>query len=578
MKNFLQSFVLACLGAIVLTSCQPEVVGPQSNQDSPSSPDLQANYNVHPELFPMCGEADYVKLMSEDGSLNVNYCGFLPCSGTTPEWGTVAIRHGMNENEELTFAVDAQLAFGWVITEVAINYGNSNNWALVNGMPDVNSNWEIEAVNPVVNSLQFRRPAQLFQGCNDITVRFKVGQFSFFGGLDQSSERYLWIQNPEWNGSHTSNSLVITPYCVQDCNAPAAFTYPTDQCAAAPAIPSPSCTQVKMGGGININSANDVICVAGGSNIGTVNFNGPGTLIIDAGVTVSGGINANNGGNVIVRGTFNWNASANINGNFKLYVAPDGTLNRSGDLTMNNQNNLLVNLGEVNINNNLTYTGKVHNGGIITAQGLNVNSNNSELSNTGLIDLAGFANVNSGTRTENCGTIDVQNNFQMNGQSEVRNYCTILARGYAHSDGELHNYGIIVGGLQGGGTGFNNQGNTYLYEGSNIVTKNFYWSPNRPLTVEGNASVMIAESAIGPEGNLTSMSGNGKLRLNNGVQLHGNGTLNIADMNPNSNGDNPSGNWANWPSTWENMVNAQGGASVVFRALDPANDVPPACN
>ena len=55
-------------------------------------------------------------------------------------------------------------------------------------------------------------------------------------------------------------------------------------------------------------------------------------------------------------------------------------------------------------------------------------------------------------------------------------------------------------------------------------------------------------------------------------------TLTIADNDPNSQGDNPRGNWTVWPTTWENYVNAQSGAEVIFRQLDTENDMPAACD
>lgn len=575
MKTVLQSIAMLVLGVFVLTSCQPETVSPKS--ESGSAPEMQAQNVVHPELYPVCGESDQMALVGEDGSLQVNDCGFLPCGTNEPAWGTAKIMHGLDLQEDLAFAINLSLAFQWMAMEVDVKIDAPNNFSYLNGIPVVDPSWHHRAINPVVNQYQFRVPAAAVEGCKTVACRIKIAKFSFFGGLDANTERYVWLRNDQYSSLQAAPNHFLMPYCVSNCLAAPSFD-PSGQCAAAPAIPTPNCTQTKSGGGININSSNDVICVSGGTNIGNVNFNGAGTLIIDNGVTVSGGINANNGGTVIVKGTFNWNSSANINGNFKLYVAENGTLNRSGDLTMNNQNNLLVNLGTVNINNNLTYVGTVHNAGALYAQGLNVNSSNTQFINSGFAKFNGFANINSNTRFDNCGTFDVGNNLQMNSQSLVNNYCTILARGYAHANGEYHNYALMISGLSGNGDGLNIQGDSYLHDGSRIVTKNLYWSNNRPLRIDGEAAILLANSTLDQDDNLSEMSGQGKMRFNNGVQLHGNGTLTIADNDPNSQGDNPRGNWTVWPTTWENYVNAQSGAEVIFRQLDTENDMPAACD
>ena len=164
----------------------------------------------------------------------------------------------------------------------------------------------------------------------------------------------------------------------------------------------------------------------------------------------------------------------------------------------------------------------------------------------------------------------------MNGQSTVHNYCTIHARGYAHADVEFHNHGIIVAGLNGNGTGFNNQGTTTLYDGSYLLTKNFYWSPNRPLALDGDATIAIAESNMDANGEILELYGDGKLRMNQGVRLTGSGALEIIESTPNSQGDNPTGGHLNFPASWEQMVNCEAGTSSSFRALT-TDDTPPVC-
>lgn len=573
-KSLLLGVGIACL----LTACKPDKVGPKS--EASNQPTIgQVAENEHIDLSPACSPYDTIGLISEDGSLTVNYCGVAPCAGTQPKWGIVELYNGRD-----TIMANFSLALGWFIDLSRSEFSLASNFSFSQaGIPLTSGDW-------ISRDIDLRNKWQLIvdkdsiqmdgNKCTFIAVNLTVTKLSFFGGADPRSSRVLWGYNADYNsgGADAAPSPFLKPWCWATCpeDEPQEPTYPTDQCQSGPAAPSVTCTQTVTGGGININNASNVICVNSNANIGSVNYNGSGTLVIGPGVTVSGGINANNGGTLIVKGTFNWNQNANINGNFKIYIEEGGILNRSGDITMNNQGNQLVNRGTLNIQNNLTYNGSVYNHGILSANGLNVNSSNTRFINSGKATFAQFANLNSGTTTENCGRLDVGNNLEINGNSTFHNYCTTIARNLSHQNGNFHNWGVFVSGLTGGGDGYANQGNTTLYEGSSIIAKDFFWSTNQPLNVVGESRVIVASSTLSSEGYTESLGTTGRLRMSQGVRLSGAGKLVLVEANPNSSGDNPVGNHLSFPESFVNMVQLQNGASIEFRQA-AQTDIPFPC-
>ncbi len=350
------------------------------------------------------------------------------------------------------------------------------------------------------------------------------------------------------------------------------------QCLPVPGIPNPSCTQVVSGGSISVNNATEVLCVTASGNVNTVNFNQAGTLIIDAGTQVSGGINANNGGTLIVRGTFDWNGAANIGGTFNIYVEAGGELNKTADLTQNGTSNLLVNAGTLNIGSNLTYLGDIYNAGTLTANGFNLNSSSSLFSNTGTAISNGFFNANSGAVVENCGTMDIAVNLEINSGATFTNYCDLIVRDFAQQLSSFDNYGVAIIGLSGGGDGFLNQGPTTLHDGSVLVTKDFLWASNGPITLNGNAGVVVATSTLNGQGQITSLAAPGRLRVSSGASLNGTGTLDLCDIDPISSGDIPTAPNVTFPAGVAALISTAPTANLNLRACDPIADIPQACS
>ena len=354
-------------------------------------------------------------------------------------------------------------------------------------------------------------------------------------------------------------------------------TQGSGQCVQHPAIPGPACSQNVSSGNVTV-AGGQVVCYNGSGNFGTADFQSPGTLIIAAGQQVSGGINANNGGTLIVLGEFTWNGAANLNGTFNVYVGPNGRLNKGGDLTIYNSNALLVNEGTLDVGNNITFTGDFYNSGTIEASGINVNGSSASFSNTGLVTVSGFMNVNGGTSAENCGTLDVGVNLEINGGATFVNHCNLIVHDFTQQLSTFHNHGVFVSGLSGGGDGFLHQGQTYLYDGSTIVTKDFFWSSNGSIHVTGTASIIVATSTRGSQGQVTGLAAPGRLRMASGASLTGGGTLHVADADPISNGDNPTAPNVTFPAGLTAMVALNQGSNVIFRNVNFTGDIPAPCN
>jgi hypothetical protein len=209
---------------------------------------------------------------------------------------------------------------------------------------------------------------------------------------------------------------------------------------------------------------------------------------------------------------------------------------------MNSQNNIMINLGTLSIQNNLTYQGEVYNDGLITCAGINLNSNRAKLVNSSaaVIETRSFFNLGNRSEVQNCGTIEVGNNLEINGGSTYINKGKTTVAQVTHNNAIFENHCYFISGLTGTADGFSHQGTKTLFaDGSVLVSRNFYWSPNGPIEVQGTARVYVAQSVMNPNGEIVSFNGPSSLRVNGGARLTGSGTLTVSDMNPLSQGDNP---------------------------------------
>lgn len=536
MKHIFKHAWLALGLAFALTACQSEAgVQPKGlgNNDLLSQ---GPGDTVHVAPDSICGAimtGDLVDINHNTGS------GNMFGADTYGTWEMLATPREM--------VVQVNMGRGWFTADWSVYMGGEANIPTDgNGNPLLESFPANGIVRPVRNNCEIRWPISSQMRCpNSVAVVMHVTlvELDFLGNA--FNETTVWLDGV----SLGSAGARVVSFCAESCvqatpSTPPCYENPnlTTSCAAIPALSNPTVTRTVMGGGVNINNANEVVRVSGNLNIGTVNFNQPGTLIIEEGSVVSGGINANNGGKLIVRGTFNWNAAANLNNTFRMEIAERGILNRNGDLTMNSQSNVLVNLGTLHLNNNLTYQGEVYNDGQIICAGINLNSNSAKLINSAAatVSTSQFFNLGNQCRVENCGTIEVGNNLEINGGATYINKAKTIVRNVTHNNAIFENYCYFVSGITGTADGFSHQGSrTYFGDGSVLVTRNFYWSPNGPIEVAGNARVFVAQSTMGLNNAITGFSGPASLRVNGGARLTGTGTLTVSDMNPLQQGDNP---------------------------------------
>lgn len=587
MKFFRNCIALSLL-ALGLQNCTPDTVNPKAN-----NPEVQTSWEEdgpHTQPGVICGPTANLKLAQLGGNSVIDYCGSfnntpLPCPANTADWGVGIAANMRTVDEEDIVSVDMTMTPTWFITNCVSKVADSESFNLdQNGVPIIDATWSESGFSPSLN-----RWAQVWnlgphqsQQCVSFAAKITVSKLGFFAsGPDPLSVRELWVYNENFNNLATpemlSPSSFITPWCLHPCPGDVVTIDPKTRCQDFPEIPDVTCTESAPNGSIHINNASSVVCIPNNRNGGGINFNSPGTLVIEEGAIVSGGINANNGGNLIVKGTFNWNGNANINGNFKIYILENGTLIRSNDLTMNNQNNLLVNYGMLNIGSNLTYTGSVYNSGTVTTNGINVNSSNSKLINAGQITSNNFVNINNNTLLENCGTLKVGNNLEVNSGSSLINYCSIIVDNVTHINGTLEHHGTIVSGHSGSADGFSIQGQALLHDNSTILTRNFFWSANNALEVNGNATVLVSNATLNASNEVIALQGTGRLRMSGGSSLSGEGSLVIADIDPVSSGDNPTSPNVSFPEGLHSMVNIAESASLVLRSLDPQNDIPALC-
>lgn len=214
--------LLAMLVTATLWSCSPDNVGPKdSNSANNATPTMTGDGVAHPTIPGVCGDSIVLNLIDETGSENVTYCGLVPCgTNVTPAWGSVTC---FNTDSAMYFNVS--LAFGWFLETNRCFIGIEEDMTYdSNGIPQMESDWMLREVNPVVNSYQVGIPtANLSGDCADVTSMFSVVKLDFFSGVDANSRRRLWLHNPMWsdvdNSWANSGSAFSYPYCGLTCGA-----------------------------------------------------------------------------------------------------------------------------------------------------------------------------------------------------------------------------------------------------------------------------------------------------------------------------------------------------------------------
>lgn len=216
MKSNRFTLVVAAMMALFLWSCKSDNVAPKAEGQN-GMPTLAADNTVHPGVYPICSEEIIYDLMDSQGNLQVQYCGFFPCNGSEPNWGTAKV---FNDTASLYMNID--LAFGWYIklSESFVGFESDMSWT--NGIPQPETNWIQYSVNPLVTSYQVQIPLDLTQpNCFDLAAKIVAVKLDFFSGEDVNSVTDLWIRNTRWNSpdypEENTSSPFVSKWCFQPC-------------------------------------------------------------------------------------------------------------------------------------------------------------------------------------------------------------------------------------------------------------------------------------------------------------------------------------------------------------------------
>ncbi len=184
------------------------------------------------------------------------------------------------------------------------------------------------------------------------------------------------------------------------------------------------------------------------------------TVCVAQGVTLSGNVTFNGGGRLRVCGNFNPN-NINLNGGAKMNIVITSTGQwTSNQITMNGNQDTILNYGSVNVGNNLIVMGYFLNANVLTVENqFNVNSGG-YFENTG---TATAEDMNNNQTVVNRGLLINTRDFRNNGQSNFSNACRHIVQRDFHQNKLYANGGYVD---VADDTRFNGGGITTLSSGS----------------------------------------------------------------------------------------------------------------
>ena len=195
-KNFVM-LGWALLVALVAFSCEKEIVAPES-ADAPRI----ANNSTTPEI---CSPIGALALSDLQGNTDIQYCGFLPCTGSEGPWADVEIY-----NTDTDIIVDITMSFGWFIRDVSYTTGSAN---LNGNVPSVGPGWTVETLAVNSGAYSITIPIGNLSGCVDLALGLTAYKQSFFGGEDANSVTELWATS----SPASSTSPFVAEYCIETC-------------------------------------------------------------------------------------------------------------------------------------------------------------------------------------------------------------------------------------------------------------------------------------------------------------------------------------------------------------------------
>ncbi|HHG84433.1 MAG TPA: HYR domain-containing protein [Bacteroidetes bacterium] len=176
-----------------------------------------------------CGQSITIPLATTNGGIMIDYCGFFPCNGPQPNWGTATITQ-TPAGITISIAMSQQVGSLWFIESLTYNAGTASSFSVnTSGIPIVNANWT--TVNPPLPATQVIHipNAQLpTDPCYAIGLSVSAVQKNFLGAVNTSSRTELWAYS-----TNSPNSPFLPEYCTQACTSGANVTVSSSDSFAA---------------------------------------------------------------------------------------------------------------------------------------------------------------------------------------------------------------------------------------------------------------------------------------------------------------------------------------------------------
>ena len=214
MKLFKLPVFSAVMLAVILWSCNAETVNPKDTASN-DVPAIAGDFIAHPDPSPICSDRITFTLVEETtGSAQINNCGFFPCSGQEPNWGTVEVL-----NSDVALYQNVSMAFGWYVEKGETFLGDNSVMTIVNGIPQVQPAWATQDINPIVNKAQLITPvpSNLLNTCFDVASRITVVKLDFFSGADPNTRTDLWLKDDKSQALNNSANPFVMTWCFGSC-------------------------------------------------------------------------------------------------------------------------------------------------------------------------------------------------------------------------------------------------------------------------------------------------------------------------------------------------------------------------
>lgn len=201
MRSFKRLLSAIFVLTLFLASCTPEAVEPNSGSNANGSSSLQESNGPHTLLDRICSPMVTYDLTTTDGNPSI------PSKLGGGNWGSVTMYNGLDINQDAQFAMDFTAAPNWVMSEITYYFGKGGQLDVNSqGEPQVNANFVVAPVNPLVNATQIRVALNGLPDVNVVAAQVTVGQIDFLNpgaGLIPSTVNQVWIYDHTHQGDGT---------------------------------------------------------------------------------------------------------------------------------------------------------------------------------------------------------------------------------------------------------------------------------------------------------------------------------------------------------------------------------------